>query len=790
MGVHGLTGWMRSCPQVFSEQHELEPGSRLVVDAKGLGYFLYTTETDPDNPPLDYLHGGEYAALYQRVVAFVERLRRSGIVPFFVVDGLPDPKKSATSQSRTEDCQADLRELERILSLLQEHPSGNGQSATTRVLREFGPHKFVKPQLLLATVLTALVDSNVYVYRTRGEADIVIASLTSESKWKEATNALCGNGSTVGEDTLSTSPIYVLSNDSDFVIFDIPGVIPFADLQSYTENESNTIRMVARVFKARKLAEVTRIPVNFLPTFACLVGNDFTPTKGWLHRQMSQYAEHCLQNDAIPRKKKKRRMRRNNSHGASSSASSSADNFNPHYVIEVTAQILREIVTRIQKQSTSNRSSGIGSPEMIAADVELMTVLFGSNSKGRTASTQESILNCVLKPDALCHPSSKKKRKKGKGDTRGSDDAFVEKVNMLNNILGGKEYHHIVAAVRFVCFQEYSGTELGIGKLCSNSRGRLVDLSESAFKKLCLLFCELEEAREMYDIGKVEQISPSAAGNEETDRLFYSGQLSAETYSQTRNGSAIIPLSILSRNGTNVEYLCNVLVTLRSMMNRNLAASDEPVMNTFQIGTYVHNFHSSKTAEVLANRLWNVLASYRWIRADTVGDFPVDISSEMLLDGDSPERLMPPLLSFSLAYAVRRQTAQLYPRISEESMVAQLCTIVERRKQGKAAPLDEPVDHLASLLLSSSLVQSAAIALLSLFGNKQLWELCLPRYYSGLDASYNFRNLPRTDYSERRLTNESYLEQVGNALLMDEQEKATLQLTRRMCSYLLSEETV
>lgn len=300
MGVHGLTGWMRSCPQVFSEQIRLFQGSKVVIDAKGLAYYLYTTETNPDAlPPLDFLYGGEYAGLYQRVVDFLENLRHAGIVPLFVVDGLPDPKKSATSQSRDEDTRADLHELDCLLQ--------RNEAPLSQIIPEFGNHKFVKPPFLLATVLEALRDASAYIYRSDGEADALIAALTYRPYWNQMIEFLDSIDDNVSRRNSAIEetqqPIYVVSNDSDFVIFDIPGVIPFAEL--FVSREGNLVS--ATVFQARKLAAVMRVPVSFLPTFACLVGNDFMPSKTWLHSQLTTYVETHLQGGRINKKKKKRK---------------------------------------------------------------------------------------------------------------------------------------------------------------------------------------------------------------------------------------------------------------------------------------------------------------------------------------------------------------------------------------------------------------------------------------------------------------------------------------------------
>lgn len=62
----------------------------------------------------------------------------------------------------------------------------------------------------------------------------------------------------------------VLSNDSDFFIFDIEaGYIP---LSSFDWKSS---RLTAKIFHRRKLASHLRIHAELLPMFASLVGNDY-----------------------------------------------------------------------------------------------------------------------------------------------------------------------------------------------------------------------------------------------------------------------------------------------------------------------------------------------------------------------------------------------------------------------------------------------------------------------------------------------------------------------------------
>ncbi|ORX53777.1 hypothetical protein BCR36DRAFT_348675 [Piromyces finnis] len=82
---------------------------------------------------------------------------------------------------------------------------------------------------------------------------------------------------------------YVISNDSDFYIYDIPGYINIESLRfNFNKNPGE---IFYKVYKNTALTEYLGIPKEYLPVFATLCGNDyFTPSKySALLRQINHY---------------------------------------------------------------------------------------------------------------------------------------------------------------------------------------------------------------------------------------------------------------------------------------------------------------------------------------------------------------------------------------------------------------------------------------------------------------------------------------------------------------------
>ena len=87
MGVWGLTTFLEDKPEVW-EDLELSD-TTLIIDGNALYGYLYYAE----EPPLDYVHCGQYRKYVERVKTFFEKLREHNITPYVVMDGVLDVDK-------------------------------------------------------------------------------------------------------------------------------------------------------------------------------------------------------------------------------------------------------------------------------------------------------------------------------------------------------------------------------------------------------------------------------------------------------------------------------------------------------------------------------------------------------------------------------------------------------------------------------------------------------------------------------------------------------------------------
>ncbi|KAI3361013.1 hypothetical protein L3Q82_012907 [Scortum barcoo] len=224
MGVQGLVSLLETHQRIYREIHFRK--SRLLIDGCNLIYLLYF------GSGLDQNHGGEYAAFEALVEKFIQTLRDCEIKPYVVLDGGTDPtdKKLDTLTSRAEDC---------IRRAHQAAVSGRPE----RIL----------PQMIKLVFRQTLIRLEVAVAQCFGEADQEIAALASE--WE------CP----------------VLSNDSDFYIFDLPaGLLPISHFQWKAVKRSGSQSYIpCKSYKTSSFCIFFDIQRDLLPTFAALAGNDY-----------------------------------------------------------------------------------------------------------------------------------------------------------------------------------------------------------------------------------------------------------------------------------------------------------------------------------------------------------------------------------------------------------------------------------------------------------------------------------------------------------------------------------
>ncbi|XP_040899848.1 protein asteroid homolog 1 [Toxotes jaculatrix] len=224
MGVQGLLTFVETHRQIYREvQFSM---NRLVIDGCNLLYLMYFESG------LDQNHGGEYAAFEAHIERFVAALRVCGIKPYVVLDGGSDynDKKLETQTLRAED---------RIKRVHQAAVSGRMEH--------------ILPQLAKLVFKQTLARLGVPVAQCYGEADQQIAALACE--WQ------CP----------------VLSKDSDFYIFSLPGgLLPLSHFRWEAVEQSGSRSYIpCKMYNTSSFCVFFNIQRQLLPTFAALAGNDY-----------------------------------------------------------------------------------------------------------------------------------------------------------------------------------------------------------------------------------------------------------------------------------------------------------------------------------------------------------------------------------------------------------------------------------------------------------------------------------------------------------------------------------
>ncbi|XP_071776248.1 single-strand DNA endonuclease ASTE1 [Centroberyx gerrardi] len=229
MGVQGLTTY------VEGNRHFLQDvkfrDSRLVIDGCSLYFRLYF------NHGLDQQHGGDYDAFSCLLSQFLNALAACNIQPYVVLDGGMDPsdKKLSTLRQRL---QSKIKEAEGLSR---------------------GRHGSVLPILTRDVFTQVLTQRGVPLVQCPAEADWEIACLAHQ--WN------CP----------------VLTNDSDFYIFDLPGgYLPLRFFQWTNLNgKASHSYISARRYITNGLCQwFGGMNRELLPLCAVLTGNDYGTPKG------------------------------------------------------------------------------------------------------------------------------------------------------------------------------------------------------------------------------------------------------------------------------------------------------------------------------------------------------------------------------------------------------------------------------------------------------------------------------------------------------------------------------
>ncbi|KAK9526941.1 hypothetical protein VZT92_015613 [Zoarces viviparus] len=228
MGVHGLTTFVEGNRNLLQDVKFRD--SPLVIDGCSLYFHLYF------NNSLDQQHGGDYDAFACLLTQFLSALAACNIQPYLVLDGGIDPsdKKFPTLRQRL---QSKIKEADSL---------------------SHGRNGSILPILTRNVFIQVLIQRGVPLAQCPAEADWEIACLARQ--WN------CP----------------VLTNDSDFYIFDLPGgYLPLSSFQWANLNGKASHRYIsARCYTTNGLCRwFGSMNKELLPLLAVLAGNDYGAPK-------------------------------------------------------------------------------------------------------------------------------------------------------------------------------------------------------------------------------------------------------------------------------------------------------------------------------------------------------------------------------------------------------------------------------------------------------------------------------------------------------------------------------
>ncbi|CAM9112117.1 unnamed protein product, partial [Ectocarpus sp. 13 AM-2016] len=287
MGVRGLSSYVTGCQRACSEHVDLNYGGSdrdtpsaadrdgtvsLAVDGLALVYHIMQNAGVHD---LRLELGCDYRSLHDALLGYLSALTDAGVSLLVVVDGMQDCEKETTTLERRRSQAADASEA---MVLIQ--PGGEGIDAA--LLQQHCSS--LLPLFAVETLAAACISAGVSIRSADREADPELAAACQSNarsvdsgrrrnRCPELDDAGGGVGVEGGCDA-------VLSNDSDFLVMDIPGYIPFWSLGVGADGSAGAL-----VFRRTLVAARLGIPADWMPDLACLVGNDWIQPDNHVHRR-------------------------------------------------------------------------------------------------------------------------------------------------------------------------------------------------------------------------------------------------------------------------------------------------------------------------------------------------------------------------------------------------------------------------------------------------------------------------------------------------------------------------
>ena len=226
MGIPGLDTYIKRVDrQKRAWKHQQKIEGALVIDGSQLCYHFYRSKR------LDVINGGQYPEFYKKVSNFFQKLQQSGIVPHVVFEGIDKGQKLTD---------------EYILKRKEDRYMTNQRELKTRV------SVTGLTQLAFTTLCNVLTDLNINFYVADGEGDEACVRIAK----------------------FLNCP--VLSNDSDYYLFDIPN--GYSQLSEFEPPDRPSRALADVYYRDLFVREVLRFcDGNLLYLIPSLLGNGIVP---------------------------------------------------------------------------------------------------------------------------------------------------------------------------------------------------------------------------------------------------------------------------------------------------------------------------------------------------------------------------------------------------------------------------------------------------------------------------------------------------------------------------------
>ncbi|CAM9364497.1 unnamed protein product [Ectocarpus sp. 12 AP-2014] len=360
MGVRGLSSYVTGCQRACSEHVDLNYGGSdrdtpsaadcdgpvsLAVDGLALVYHIMQNAGVHD---LRLELGCDYRSLHDALLGYLSALTDAGVSLLVVVDGMQDCEKEATTLERRRSQAADASEA---MVLIQ----SGGEGIDAAFLQQHCSS--LLPLFAVETLAAACISAGVSIRSADREADPELAAAcqgnargVDSGRRRNRCPELDDAGGDVGVEGGCDA---VLSNDSDFLVMDIPGYIPFWSLGVGADGSAGAL-----VFRRPLVAARLGIPADWMPDLACLVGNDWIQPENHQHRLLRLSASTSAGSNNGHERKRKGTAAHNEGAVASSSGpwrrggigngSSSSNGLtgaaSAKHVVEATARYLSEFL--------------------------------------------------------------------------------------------------------------------------------------------------------------------------------------------------------------------------------------------------------------------------------------------------------------------------------------------------------------------------------------------------------------------------------------------------------------